>query len=431
MAKQYAYNTEQSKILIHGGIEMTAFLVIVLIIGNLLLLSGSMFGDLSDNGIAWLIVIAAIGMDCYFIYKILQGISEGNEKKRASEATQKVNKILEQYSPNKEISLMTVQPPKVEIALVNKEIVFMVQQYKNNLSDIISKCNEIDKSIKSILSCIGCSNIVEKLNYLTSKTNELQHLKVESDLLHREVENHKIKLINEDVDLLFLVKKSLTTLLLSKKCVIDGLSIKEIICEEKPADLDLFDYKYPPAILRLGKYYYCLFSNVILVFDTNGIFATAIDPTALTIIIERVQVDIWISNNTLPSHQYIDIDSKCVEQGQTRRTWMHTCRDGSPDLRYSYNPSIEYRTDKYEYGKIAISVLDSKVQFSLSSDVATNSLERLSNEYIKRHNNRHNPVPEFLNLLCKASDEGDANIAYILEMMKSHTTTTNYFCVMS
>lgn len=408
---------------------MTAFLVIVLIIGNLLLLSGSMFGDLSDNSIAWFIVIAAIGMDCYFIYKILQGISESNEKKRVSGATQKVNEILEQYSPIKTISLKTAQQPKTEIALVNKEIVFTANQYKDNLRETISKCNEIDKSLKCILSCVGCDNVVEKFEYLTNKTNELQRLKDESDLLHREIDNHKIKLLNEDGDLLFLVKKSMTSLLLSKKCVIDGLNIKEVICEEKPTDLELFDYKYPPATLRFGGYYYCLFSNVILVFDTNGIFATAIDPTALAIKVERVRVDVWIRNNTLPSHQFIDVDSKCVEQGQTRRTWAYTCRDGSPDLRYNYNPSIEYRTDKYEYGKISISVSDNEVQFILSSEMATNALERISREYIKKHNNCHNPLPELLDLLYKASDECDTNIEYIMDVVKSNPTTSNYFCV--
>lgn len=47
---------------------MTVFLLIVLMIGNLLLLSGTVFEDLADNGIAWFFVIGAIAMDIYFIY---------------------------------------------------------------------------------------------------------------------------------------------------------------------------------------------------------------------------------------------------------------------------------------------------------------------------------------------------------------------------
>lgn len=65
-----------------------------------------------------------------------------------------------------------------------------------------------------------------------------------------------------------------------------------------------------------------MFSNVILVFDAKGVFATAIDPTALSLKVERVRVYVWINNNnTLPALQYIDVDSKCDEHGQTRRTW--------------------------------------------------------------------------------------------------------------
>lgn len=333
------------------------------------------------------------------------------------------------YSPRKSISLQKSQHPKVEVALVNKEVVFTVNQYKDNLRNSISKCNEIDQAIKNILSCVDCCNVDEKLNYLSEKTEELQRLKSESDMLHGEIAKRKIKLLNEDGNLLFLVKKSLTTLFSSKKCVIEGLNLKELICDEKPLDLEFFDYKYAPAILRIGKFLYCLFSNVILVFDENGVFATAIDPTALEIKVERVSVDVWVRNNTLPSHQYLDVDSKCIVQGTTRRTWAHTCRDGSPDLRYSYNPIIEYRTDKYEYGKITISILGSMISLSLSSDVATNAFERISREYIRKCNNRHNPIPEFLNLLYRVAEEGEQNIAHILTTNKSNPSTSNYFCV--
>lgn len=422
----------------NGSGCLTAILVFSFFAGNIFLFGGDLGsgGDLEGNSIAIIMVIIAIVADIAFVGYIISACIKNSEKRkeekenqRISEVTQRVNEIIVRYSPNKTISLQKAQQPQLEIALVNKEVVFTVNQYKNNLKEKISKCNEFDHSLKRILSCVGCSNVDEKLKHLTNKIDELQRLKSESDLLHREIAKQKIKLLNEDGNLLFFVKKSFTSLLSSKKCILEGLSLKEFICDEKPADLELFDYKYAPATFHLGGYYYCLFSNVILVFDVKGIFATAIDPTALAIKVERVRVDVWIRNNTLPTHQYIDLDSKCIEQGQSRRTWAHTCRDGSPDLRYSYNPSIEYRIDKYEYGKIAISVLDSQIQFALSSDVATNALERVGREYIQKYNNRHNPLPEFFNLLYRTSEDGDTNIAYILDATKSNPTTSNYFCV--
>ena len=417
---------------------LMGILVFSALAGNIFLFSGDLSsgGDLEGNSIAIIMVLIAIIADIAIIGYIISACiksserrQEEKEKQRISEITQKVNELIARYSPNKMVSLQKAQQANIDVALVNKEVVFTVNQYKDSLSDMISKCNAIDQTIKHILSCVGCCNIDEKMNHLTKNADELQRLKSESDELHNEIAKQKIKLLNEDGNLLFLVKKSFTALLSSKKCVLEGYTLKDLICEEKPVDLELFDYKYAPAILHIDKYYYCLFSNVILVFDSNGIFSSAIDPSALSIKAERLTADVWINNNTLPAHQYIDVDSKCIEQGTTRHTWVHTCRDGSPDLRYSYNPRIEYRTDKYEYGKVAIAVLGTTVSFCLSSEVAIKALERVSREYIRKCNNRHNPIPEFLNLLKRTSEGSDQSIRYIIDSHKSNPTTSNYFCI--
>ena len=50
---------------------MGAFLIILVVIGNLLLFSGALFGDLSDNGIAWVLALGAIAFDIYFIYSLV------------------------------------------------------------------------------------------------------------------------------------------------------------------------------------------------------------------------------------------------------------------------------------------------------------------------------------------------------------------------
>lgn len=293
----------------NGSGCLTAILVFSFFAGNIFLFGGDLGsgGDLEGNSIAIIMVIIAIIADIALVGYIISACIKNSEKRqeekenqRIIEVTQRVNEIIARYSPNKMITLQKAQQPKLEIALVNKEVVFTVNQYKDTLKDTISKCNEIDNSLKRILSCVGCRNVDEKLEFLNAKTDELQRLKTESDLLHREIGKQKIKLLNEDGNLLFFVKKSFTALLSSKKCVLEGLNLKEFICDEKPADLELFNYKYAPATLHLDGYYYCLFSNVILVFDDKGVFATAIDPTALSLKVERIRVDVWINNNTLP-----------------------------------------------------------------------------------------------------------------------------------
>ena len=50
---------------------MTIFLVIVALLGNLLLFTGAIFGDLKDNSIAWILVIAAICIDIWLIATVI------------------------------------------------------------------------------------------------------------------------------------------------------------------------------------------------------------------------------------------------------------------------------------------------------------------------------------------------------------------------
>lgn len=152
---------------------MKAFLVIVLIIGNLLLISGSMFGDLSDNGIAWFIVIATIAMDCYFIYKIIQSASESHEKKRLAEATQKVNEIIARYSPSKIFSIQEAKKLVIDPSLINKEVVLCVKEYKNSISSLLQQSSKVNARLMTILSCNGYTSEIEKVYYLTSKLTEI------------------------------------------------------------------------------------------------------------------------------------------------------------------------------------------------------------------------------------------------------------------
>ena len=191
---------------------LAGILVFSALAGNIFLFSGDLGsgGDLEGNSIAIIMVLIAIIADIALVGYIISACIKSSERRqeekenqRISEVTQKVNELVARYSPNKMISLQKAQQPKSEIALVNKEVVFTVNQYKDNLKEIIAKCNEIDHSLKHILSCVGCSNVDDKFNHLTNKINELQRLKTESDSLHREITKHKIRLLNEDGNLLF------------------------------------------------------------------------------------------------------------------------------------------------------------------------------------------------------------------------------------
>lgn len=414
---------------------MTVFLVIVLIIGNLFLFSGAVFDDLSDNGIAWFFVIGAIAMDIYFIYLIAQSVSKSREQQRVAaennrvaEVTRKVEALINKYTMMRLNANRTVVQFQIAPDLINKEVVFTVNSYKDRMAAIYNRYSLITNEINRILACTDCISVDEKYSHLISCEDKLKQLKEEGDSCLSQLSSYKIEILNDNRDLLFEMKLAFRYLLNSKKCQSDSLTIKEFITPDKPNDLMLFKYENEPVILFWEQYYFCLFSNVILVFDKLGVFATAIDSSALRVVVKRETTSVTVSNGTAGSNQYIADDSKCISQGITRSTWLHTCRDGSPDLRYSYNPRLEYRTDTYEYVVIEFVIADKKVSFSASSGTVGDAFEKAAPKYSRKCNNRHDPIPEFLILVKKLSEEDNAQIESIIQVCNARADANNYFC---
>ena len=411
---------------------MTVFLVIVLIIGNLFLFSGAVFDDLSDNGIAWFFVIGAIAMD---IYLIAQSVSKSREQQRVAaendrvvEVTRKVEALINQYTMMRLNANRTVVQFQIALDLINKEVVFTVNSYKDRMAAIYNRYSLITNEINRILACTDCISVDEKYSHLISCEDKLKQLKEEGDSCLSQLSSYKIEILNDNRDLLFEMKLAFRYLLNSKKCQSDSLTIKEFITPDKPNDLMLFKYENEPVILFWEQYYFCLFSNVILVFDKLGVFATAIDSSALRVVVKKETTSVTVSNGTAGSNQYIADDSNCISQGITRSTWLHTCRDGSPDLRYSYNPRLEYRTDTYEYVVIEFVIADKKVSFSASSGAVGDAFEKATPNYLRKCNNRHDPIPEFLILVKKLSEEDNAQIESIIQVCNARADANNYFC---
>lgn len=414
---------------------MTVFLVIVLIIGNLFLFSGAVFDDLADNGIAWFFVIGAIAMDIYFIYLIAQSVSKSREQQRIAvennrlaEVTRKVEALINKYTMMSLNANRTAVQFQIAPDLINKEVVFTVNSYKDRMAAIYDRYSLITNEIKRILACTGCISVDEKYSHLISCEDKLKQLKADGDTCLSHLAPYKIEMLNDDRDLLFEMKLAFRYLLNSKKCLSETLTIKEFLTPDKPSDLMLFRYENEPVILFWEQYYFCLFSNVILVFDKKGVFSTAIDPSALKVVINKETTSVTVSNGTAGSNQYIADDSKCISQGITRSTWLHTCRDGSPDLRYSYNPRLEYRTDTYEYVVVEFIIADKKVSFSTSSGAVGDAFEKAAPNYLRKCNNRHDPIPEFLMLLKKIGGEDNTQIDSIIQVCNARTDANNYFC---
>ncbi len=372
--------------------------------------------------IIFFVIVLIIG-----VYKVCKERREEAEKERVAEATRKVNALIKKYT------MMSINDNRNEVQfpiapeLVNKEVVFTVNSYKENTAAIYDRYLAITNEVKSILDR-GAASVNAKYAYLTANEDKLKRLKTEGESCLARLASYKIEMLNEDQDLLFEMKLAFGYLLNSLKSNSESLTVKKFITSDKPSDLALFEYENDPVILLWEHYYFCLFSNVILVFDEQGAFATAIDPSALKIMIERKIIPISVINGIVETNQYIADDSKCISQGSTKSTWRYTRRDGSPDRRYSFNPRLEYRTDTYEYVIVEFILEDRKVAFSASSEAIADAFEKVIPNYSRKCNNRHNPTPEFLMLLRQLEGENSTQVESMIQACDARSDTKHYFC---
>lgn len=387
------------------------------------------FGNVS------LSLIVIIPILCFGIATIYfaKGAYEIHCLNREKATQDKIDDIVLSFTPDKIQIMSRTRILSVDSRFINKEVVSLVRTYKSKLKEKVPPCLEIDSMINRILSCDDCNSVCEEYAYLQKNLSTLSQLKSISDKKHNDLFSRKIQLLNENSSVMDSLSKAFYLLKQSKKCVSDrvkAVKIEDFIISEKPNELTMFQYKCSPVILCIDAFFYCLFSNVILVFDSDGVFSTALDPSAMKITVESLKSEIHITNGKSEIGKFIGSDSKCIKHGDTRITWLHTCRDGTPDLRYSNNPRIEHRTDVYEYGRIAIKIAEHSLSYTISSHSAIKAFELISKEYPKRYNNLHNPIPGFL-LLLKSVSDADEEIQVIenmVEIVGKRAESENYFC---
>lgn len=411
---------------------MEIILLIMFIGGNLFLFSRESFDNLADNGFAWLSALVAIAIDIYFIYLIAQSILKRQkerriiaENNRIADVTRKIEAIRQNYKLTSLTANRAVVSFSIDHVLINQEV---VNSYKEHMAAIYERYSFIANEVNRILACIGCVSVDEKYSHLSSNEDKLEQLKEEGDSCLSQLSSYKIEILDDNCDILSEMKLAFRCLLNSKKCKSESLTIKEFLSPDKPNDLFFFKYEIDPIILFWEQYYFCLFSNVILVFDKTGVFATAIDPSALSVMVKRVKRSVTLIDGTIVWDQYIADDSKCVSRAVTRSTWQYTLLDGSPDPRYSYNPRLEYRTGTYEYVIVEFIIANKKVSFSASSGAVGDAFEKAIHSYSRRCNKRHNPIPEFLMLVKSLSNEDDAQIDSIIQTCNARPDANNYFC---
>ena len=343
------------------------------------------------------------------------------EKARIDGVNAEIKRISSKYKTTKKISVADNNIVNGgNIAGAIKEVREAVQLHKDHTLADSLKYNSINKQIDDILSVKKDPD--EKLAYLKEKTDILKQLKGERDKVLTRINTRKIDILNEssatvDIDTAFRL------LLLSKVCSFDTIDITDLICKDAPKELDLFSYPHKPLVLFYNTRKYCIFSSIILVFNQTGKFIAAIPAQQIKLHIRTKTEEVYVSNEKEQERKYSANDSKLIKRGQTHSFWLHTRKDGSPDLRYRDNPRFSSRTDKYEYGEVVFSLSNSPITYRFSSQDAVKSFVKIAPLYAGESTKSDN-TDNLLSLIKSVS--GTNEIDEIIKRYKTSSKKSLY-----
>ncbi len=266
----------------------------------------------------------------------------------------------------------------------------------------INELCEIKKDLDDILNCFNCKSDQEKIKYLQSEEQHINEIKNEYSKKYHYLDKQKVILLSKNRESFLRLKSAFKDMLSSKKAISDtGVSFSDFVTIDCALPDRTFSTDFMPIRLDFAKYQFYLLPDVILVYNKES-FQTAINPVSLIIEIQDKQKNIRVSSRNHGEWRHSDAlissDSKLVSQGEKRRTWLHTRIDGLPDLRYSYNPEIDYRHDVYSYSEVKIQIGSYNYSYSLSKGDLASSVKKESREYCSI-SHLPNTVPALLRLL--------------------------------
>ena len=299
---------------------------------------------------------------------------------------------------------------EIDNPLVDSEVVFCVKTYIREAEEQERKIIGLRTKIQEILNYNNYATGEQNLEYLKQKEPELKKLKEELLDAQKPQDNRKIVLNETTSQELEDVRNAIAEIGKSQKVRnmgnIDWKTVTEV---SVPGELKYFQSQTKPVTLHLMGYCFCIFSKTILIFTLDGKFVTALQRSYFRVNVQRDRERAYFNLETKGySSNAVGADSKCIDRGEERHTWLHTCKDGSMDLRYRNNYRINYRYDTMEYGKIRFSVADFTEEFKFSSAEAILAAEKAASENEKykatRESNNESNVINLLQLLEPSSE---------------------------
>lgn len=255
--------------------------------------------------------------------------------------------------------------------------------------------------------------LTEMRNTLMQK--EKEHKIIEEKILgkQQEVKELKYNLYDESNEAFEKLKIALDTI--KKSCYIKGtidLNKSSISTSRKNDDLKYLQYEVEPYGILVEHCRFYIFPTGIWVFVDNGKLAGIFKPKAITGKLEYHEHILSDYFNRQPIYD----DTKIITKDIPHTTWLHACRDGSPDLRYNYNPRQTYYTqEKYSLQCFfEIGLCGRTLKYEVSSYDNCELLENAISAYSEIHENK-DIVPILIDLLdrCTSGKDIDAIKEYI------------------
>ena len=253
---------------------------------------------------------------------------------------------------------------------------------------------------KSILKDTASSSAEDQLKALETKLHDLDQIKERAEQLYFEGRSKRIDITYFDPALLRNLHNAIHALRNSKKCraLSDGLS-KDFFLSKEPEECYYFDSSTAPVVLNFGALEAHCYPQIILLFE-DDFFVGATNPEGLKITVTKKEVHATFDSdqNVYLGRECLGSDSFVVQKGRERITWLHTCKDGSPDLRYSHNPAMHFRADVVRYGLVEFSIGEYKAEFAFSSHQAYEELLLAQRTYCTNNPAITDPIPTLLEL---------------------------------
>lgn len=343
----------------NGGC-LGAILAFCLIGGNAFIFTGALTDELSDNPFAWIMVIIAVIADFWLVGWGFSALGKSLDQKKLL----KINGYKNSYTLKTiELGSRRKFRSNSDKADENSEINRLYDNILRENEDLVAKINEIANRQIQIFSSTSEEDNGIYLSHLKSHESELSSNSNIFKDLYSKLTSKRIRILKAENGLKFMdLKRAVSSLSSADKFsgAIDFRSFYHVSYSPQ----NYFEFTDEPLILTINSIDYYFTPNAILAFFERE-FICAFNPSAFSVKCEECSVKRY----SYPVPAEIGNDSEIFQIDVERYRYLHTCVDGTPDLRYSNNPKIPYTTkeDYYRYAKLSISVAGEKVNFFVSS----------------------------------------------------------------